>query len=107
MKKTEFCSVILDEIKLKSFMYAVNNHYWYQMYIDDLPIWGKKQDFQPFFMSQKTYHQFVIFPYFHGNKLLNHTIFTFQESLVNPKIKANHYTCGHIKSSRSGIMEIG
>ena len=22
-------------------MYAVNNHYWYQMYIDDLPIWGK------------------------------------------------------------------
>ena len=42
VKKHEFCSVILDEIKLKSFMYAVNNHYWYQMYIDDLPIWGKK-----------------------------------------------------------------
>ena len=21
-------------------MYAVKNHYWYQMYIDDLPIWG-------------------------------------------------------------------
>ena len=41
IKKTEFCSVILDEIKLKSFMYAVKNHYWYQMYIDDLPIWGK------------------------------------------------------------------
>jgi len=40
VKKQEFCSVILDEIKLKSFMYAVNNHYWYQMYIDDLPIWG-------------------------------------------------------------------
>lgn len=40
IKKREFCSVILDEIKLKSFMYAVKNHYWYQMYIDDLPIWG-------------------------------------------------------------------
>ena len=38
--KTEFCQVHLDETKLKSFMYAVKNHYWYQMYIDDLPIWG-------------------------------------------------------------------
>ena len=38
--KTEFCQVHLDDTKLKSFMYAVKNHYWYQMYIDDLPIWG-------------------------------------------------------------------
>lgn len=38
--KTEFCQVQLDETKLKSFLYAVKNHYWYQMYIDDLPIWG-------------------------------------------------------------------
>jgi len=40
--RTEFCMVHLDETKLKSFLYAVKNHYWYQMYIDDLPIWGKK-----------------------------------------------------------------
>ena len=25
---------------LKTFLYAVKNHYWYQMYLDDLPIWG-------------------------------------------------------------------
>lgn len=30
----------LDEEKYKTFVYAVKNHYWYQMYIDDLPIWG-------------------------------------------------------------------
>ena len=30
----------MDETKLKAFMYAVKNHYWYQMYVDDLPIWG-------------------------------------------------------------------
>ena len=37
---------------LKTFLYAVKNHYWYQMYLDDLPIWGivgeieeKGQDF--------------------------------------------------------------
>jgi len=38
--KTEYCQVNLDETTLKSFMYAVKNHYWYQMYVDDLPVWG-------------------------------------------------------------------
>jgi len=38
--KKEYCQVILDETKLKSFLYAVKNHYWYQMYVDDLPMWG-------------------------------------------------------------------
>ncbi|XP_013781981.1 transmembrane 9 superfamily member 3-like [Limulus polyphemus] len=38
--KTQYCEVeITDEILL-AFTYAVKNHYWYQMYIDDLPIWG-------------------------------------------------------------------
>jgi len=40
VSKTAFCEVTLDETKFKSFVYAVKNHYWYQMYIDDLPIWG-------------------------------------------------------------------
>ncbi len=43
--KTEFCQVLLDETKLKAFLYAVKNHYWYQMYIDDLPVWGKNFHF--------------------------------------------------------------
>ncbi|KAI5702853.1 hypothetical protein M8J75_004864 [Diaphorina citri] len=38
--KTTYCGTRLDEEKLKAFIYAVKNHYWYQMYIDDLPIWG-------------------------------------------------------------------
>ncbi|XP_050536753.1 transmembrane 9 superfamily member 3 [Daktulosphaira vitifoliae] len=38
--KTPYCQVVLDDSKLKAFLYAVKNHYWYQMYIDDLPIWG-------------------------------------------------------------------
>lgn len=36
----EYCAVYLDSEKYKAFVYAVKNHYWYQMYIDDLPIWG-------------------------------------------------------------------
>jgi len=38
--KTTYCQVNLDADNLKTFMYAVKNHYWYQMYLDDLPIWG-------------------------------------------------------------------
>ncbi|XP_071528794.1 transmembrane 9 superfamily member 3 [Panulirus ornatus] len=38
--KTPYCEVELNEVRLKTFVYAVKNHYWYQMYIDDLPIWG-------------------------------------------------------------------
>lgn len=38
--KTVACSVTLDEESYRAFVYAVQNHYWYQMYIDDLPIWG-------------------------------------------------------------------
>jgi transmembrane 9 superfamily protein 3 len=41
VKKTEYCTVELTEEKYQAFVYAVKNHYWYQMYIDDLPIWGK------------------------------------------------------------------
>jgi transmembrane 9 superfamily member 3 len=37
---TTYCEVELNGDKQKAFVYAVKNHYWYQMYIDDLPIWG-------------------------------------------------------------------
>ena len=38
--KMQYCEVTLTEEKYQAFVYAVKNHYWYQMYIDDLPIWG-------------------------------------------------------------------
>jgi len=38
--KTTYCQVNLDADNLKTLLYAVKNHYWYQMYLDDLPIWG-------------------------------------------------------------------
>ncbi|XP_048762082.2 uncharacterized protein LOC125670761 [Ostrea edulis] len=40
VKRTEYCTVELTKEKYQAFEYAVKNHYWYQMYIDDLPIWG-------------------------------------------------------------------
>jgi len=38
--KTPICKVLLKDENLKAFLYSVKNHYWYQMYLDDLPIWG-------------------------------------------------------------------
>ena len=38
--ETVTCMVELTEEKYKAFVYAVKNHYWFQMYIDGLPIWG-------------------------------------------------------------------
>lgn len=35
-----YCEVQLTEEQNRMFIYAVKNHYWYQMYMDDLPIWG-------------------------------------------------------------------
>lgn len=40
--KTVFCTVDLTEDQYKAFVYAVRSNYWYQMYIDDLPIWGRR-----------------------------------------------------------------
>lgn len=40
MAKNQYCEVDLNEEMLQAFIYAVKNHYWYQMYIDDLPVWG-------------------------------------------------------------------
>lgn len=36
-----YCEIEMDKAKQDAFVYAIKNHYWYQMYIDDLPIWGK------------------------------------------------------------------
>ncbi|CAG0903956.1 unnamed protein product [Cyprideis torosa] len=36
----EYCKVLIQEYSLNAFTYAIKNHYWYQMYMDDLPIWG-------------------------------------------------------------------
>lgn len=38
--RTELCVASLDEAAAREFQDAVRRHYWYQMYLDDLPIWG-------------------------------------------------------------------
>ncbi|KJE94757.1 transmembrane protein TM9SF3 [Capsaspora owczarzaki ATCC 30864] len=38
-ERKAYCQVVLTEDNFDAFVYAVRNHYWYQMYLDDLPIW--------------------------------------------------------------------
>ncbi|UJR35150.1 hypothetical protein I4U23_027919 [Adineta vaga] len=38
--KTEICGITVTPESFDELTYAIKNHYWYQMFIDDLPIWG-------------------------------------------------------------------
>lgn len=35
-----YCDISMTEDDALYFKYAIENHYWYQMYVDDLPVWG-------------------------------------------------------------------
>jgi len=39
-KEVKVCTLTLDDTTRSIFNEAIENHYWYQLYIDDLPIWG-------------------------------------------------------------------
>ena len=38
--KSTLCSQTLTANEVQEFKDAINEHYWYQMNVDDLPIWG-------------------------------------------------------------------
>lgn len=37
---TKICDLEIEDNNARIFKHAVKNHYWYQMYIDELPLWG-------------------------------------------------------------------
>jgi transmembrane 9 superfamily protein 3 len=38
--KRTMCTFKLDAKRVREFSFAVKNHYWYEMFLDDLPLWG-------------------------------------------------------------------
>ncbi|KAK4491253.1 hypothetical protein RD792_001988 [Penstemon davidsonii] len=38
--KTTICELELDEGKVKQFKHAIENNYWFEFFVDDLPLWG-------------------------------------------------------------------
>ena len=59
MKRVEmgdYCSIKLNDKMYASLLYAVKNNYWYQMYIDDLPVWGIVGEVEEVDGGQKQYY---------------------------------------------------
>jgi len=42
--KSTICTMTLTHEETDSLIYAIKNKYWYQMYVDDLPLWGMVGD---------------------------------------------------------------
>jgi transmembrane 9 superfamily member 3 len=40
VKNDVFCEIHLDESIVSQFEHAIDEQYWYEMYLDDLPMWG-------------------------------------------------------------------
>lgn len=47
MPKSTVCSQTLSSDDVEAFTYAITRHYWYELFIDDLPIWGFVGDIKP------------------------------------------------------------
>ncbi|KDO50082.1 hypothetical protein CISIN_1g012251mg [Citrus sinensis] len=45
--KASICSLDLDEAKVKQFKDAIENNYWFEFFLDDLPLWGFVGDLHP------------------------------------------------------------
>lgn len=59
-----YCEIDLDKAKRDAFVYAIKNHYWYQMYIDDLPIWGKSNFISKYFTWLKNVVRSKLYVYY-------------------------------------------
>lgn len=73
--------------KVKAFTYAVKNQYWYQMYIDGLPIWGEvgKKDDQEEKYYIFTHKRFEIG--YNGQQIVDITLHNEKKELLTPGAK--------------------
>lgn len=87
VRKTEYCAVQLNEEKYKAFVYAVKNHYWYQMYIDDLPIWGVVGEVKESNYYIWTHKKFEIG--YNGKQIIDVNLTSEDKVLLTPTTKLN------------------
>ncbi|KAK4745129.1 hypothetical protein SAY87_011441 [Trapa incisa] len=45
--KANICRLELDEAKVKHFKHAIQNNYWFEFFMDDLPLWGFVGELHP------------------------------------------------------------
>jgi transmembrane 9 superfamily protein 3 len=70
--KLEFCRIDqLDDDKLNSFVYAIRNNYWFQAYLDDLPLWGTIGEVEESTKSYFLYTHRRLEIGFNGNRIVD------------------------------------
>lgn len=82
----EICMIELNDEKIKAFSYAVKNNYWYQMYIDGLPIWGRvgeRSDDKKYYIF--THKKFEIG--YNGNRIVDIKLTTERKEHLVPGAK--------------------
>ncbi|XP_027931954.1 transmembrane 9 superfamily member 1 [Vigna unguiculata] len=47
VEKTTFCRLELNEANVKQFKDAIENNYWFEFFMDDLPLWGYVGELHP------------------------------------------------------------
>uniref|UniRef100_A0A7S0MQZ3 Transmembrane 9 superfamily member n=1 Tax=Pyramimonas obovata TaxID=1411642 RepID=A0A7S0MQZ3_9CHLO len=70
VQKRVICSEILDEKTVNKFKHAIKHHYWYELFMDDLPIWGFVGEFVS--GDKKTNTEDQVFIYTHRRIEINY-----------------------------------
>ncbi len=79
--KTVFCSRKLTAEDAEAFKDAINNRYWYQMYLDDLPIFGVVGELRNNGEKHVWLHRKIEIQY-NGNQIVGVNILTSDSALV-------------------------
>ncbi|XP_060216919.1 transmembrane 9 superfamily member 1-like isoform X2 [Lycium barbarum] len=65
VEKRSICKLKLDASKIAKFKYAIDNWYWFEFFMDDLPIWGFVGEVDPY-----------------GNEDIKHVVYTHKKLLI-------------------------
>eukprot|EP00731_Ephydatia_muelleri_P030036 Em0021g559a len=90
--KQEYCSLTLTETSYIKLVYAISNHYWYQMYIDDLSMWGIIGEIEenPLEESKKDFYLLTHKKFdigFNGNQIVDVNLTTEGKTKIKPGIQ--------------------
>ncbi|KAE8686757.1 Transmembrane 9 superfamily member 3 [Hibiscus syriacus] len=66
--KSTICQLELDEVKVRQFKDAIENSYWFEFFVDDLPLWGFVGELHPDKNSDNGKHVF----YTHKNIVIKY-----------------------------------
>lgn len=101
--RRELCSQTLTAEEATTFKYAISQHYWYQLFIDDLPVWGmvgeiaaSKEELEE--LEKDTSHEHAIMPShifthkaftigYNGNQIIEVNLSSRDRRKVEPNVK--------------------